>query len=1168
MREWKLIRPVSLTLMTLLLINMLTLTLDINVTSIVCGEPPKELANSLVLEYNFPFPVVTEGSIYDSVVMSGIPKHGAKGEPILPFKVVKALLPQGKDVQNIDVTTSNRIMLEGSFNVEYGKTLVPVSSNATIEDVRDQKIYSSASPFPGVLFSQISVQHSKGYKILIMKLHPVQYIPKKRELFYFETMTVTLRLKQTGEISPFFRNLPQDRAHVLDIADNPNQMNTYTNTATCVQRVSLVDHSHSYVYVIITDNTLSSSFQPLIDWKLQKGLNATVVLLEDILNDPAYHCDGLFGDGCGTPKFNDTQAHIRNFLKDAYQNWGTEYVLLGGDTEIIPARGVCAYVEHVIDYNIACDMYYGALDGSWDNDNDTRFGEGVEDGSLPQCHGAAGEEADFFAEVYVGRAPVETPEEATNFVYKTLWYEQSQDNSYFKNALMVGETLDRNTEGANGKDLVTNIIPQYTTTRLYDRDGTFSGGAVFNKLNSGTHIVNHFGHANRAIVMGLLESNVDNLTNDEYFMVYSIGCYSAAFDLGTEETEAIAEHFLFNPNGAFAYIGNTRYGWYMPGTTNGPGDRFDREFFSMLSQGERSLGKALQLSKENLFGRFFHRWTCFTLVLLGDPETQIVTEIMAPTAHFKPTTNLLHPAVLQGNVQLRGTVKKGAATGATFDSFKVEFGLGRNPTSWLTVGINLTDYGSGEIENGVLGTWDTRLVTSFTIYTLKLTVFDEDGRIGEDRWIVHVEPISTIQVNPCSTEIHVGQTLTVEVYITNIRELHKLDVQFTWNATLVDYVSHTVTIPVEEYANGILHGPVQIVMDEVNQTAGKYLIAAESEYSALPFDGSGSILEIAFEVKAVGTCALNVSSSNLFDKYGQPINHKVIGEIVRILPGVHDVAVTNISINETAVCQGLSVDVNVIVENQGSFSENFDVTVYSDETSINTTEVSLAYYSLIVITFTWNTTEVAIGNYTISAVASAVPGENDTADNNYVYGVITIREPVFDVAVRSIILSKTVVGQRYIVSINVTVENQGDLISTFNVTVYADLDITVVGDDVVVGIQSITLKGGNSKLVTFAWNTTSFVLGNYTITAHAEPITNETDIADNTLVNGWIIVTIPGDVNGDFDVDIYEIVGICTAYGSEMGDSKYKANLDIDGDGKIDIYDLVIVCDHYGETNH
>ena len=1129
-----------------------------------CEFSDLEPLDSVTVKFVFPLPIVSESLRYDSVEMQGLASYGAPGEPVLPFKTAKVLIPQGKEMQSIHVSPGNKKTLGGKFNVEYGRTPIPVSSKIPVLDKPNRAIYSSSTPFPGTLFSHVSKQYLRGYEIVLLTLHPVQYVPKTGELFHYETMIVTVDVKETDRMSPLFRNLPQDKVLVLSAVDNPEVAETYIKTGTPV-RPTKVNSSKSYDYVIITNSDLNSSFQPLIDRKIGKGLNATIVLIEDILNDSDYFCDGLFGDGDASA-FNDTAARIRNFVKDAYQNWGTEYVLLGGDTEIIPTRGTTAYVPTEpfweVDFNIPCDMYFGALDGSWNNDNDTKFGEGVCD--YEPCNGTAGEEADFWAEVYIGRATVETTEEAGNFVNKTLWYEQATDDEYFKKALWMGENLDEETEGANSKDLASDNVPQYTMTRLYERDGTYpSKSGIINHLNSGPHLVNHDGHSNKNTLMNLEKGDVDNLTNTEYFFLYTVGCYAAAFD-GTGP-EAIAEHFIFNPNGSFALIGNSRYGWYSPGTSSGPGDRFDQEFWCVVNNTVQNMGMALQLSKESEYGPSMSgasRWTYFNLNLLGDPETEIVTEIMAPTAHFKTvrSSKVLRPPVLKGDAELRGTAKRGTAVGATFDNFTIKYGVGRDPSVWNTLGMNLVNGGQSEITNDALAIWNTRLVTPYSIYTLKLTVYDGNGRVGEDRWIVKVEPPTTVQVDPQLTEILVPLTFTVDVEITNVEDLYELEIYFSWNTTLMDYVSHTVY--------SLLNEPAQ-TNDEVNQTAGTYWIWSESQVPASPFDGSGTVFKMTFQAKAAGTSILNISSSELLDStyFANPIAHDVLSGTVQIGPGVHDVAVTDASVSRTVAPQGLSVGINVTVENQGSYAENFNVTAYSNETAIDTIEVSLNSYSLTVLTFTWNTTGVTLGNYTISANATVVLGETNVTNNNYVDGMVSIVEPSFDVAVVDINLYKTIVGEGYSAFINVTVENQADLTCTFNVTVYADLNVTTIGDEIIIGLQNVTLTGGNSTIITFVWNTTGTVHGNYTISAYATPLPAEADLEDNTYIDNWIIVTIPGDVDGDFDVDLFDAVKLLKCYGAKKGQPSYDPHCDIDGDGDIDLFDAIILLKHYGQKD-
>jgi len=113
--------------------------------------------------------------------------------------------------------------------------------------------------------------------------------------------------------------------------------------------------------------------------------------------------------------------------------------------------------------------------------------------------------------------------------------------------------------------------------------------------------------------------------------------------------------------------------------------------------------------------------------------------------------------------------------------------------------------------------------------------------------------------------------------------------------------------------------------------------------------------------------------------------------------------------------------------------------------------------------------------------------------------------------------------------------------------------------------QTVSLTSGSSTTITFSSNTAGFAKGNYTISAYATPLPGETDTEDNTLTDGKMTVTIPGDVDGDRDVDLYDVVKICAVYGSKKGETGYQANYDINNDDNINLYDAVIACSHYGE---
>ncbi len=182
-----------------------------------------------------------------------------------------------------------------------------------------------------------------------------------------------------------------------------------------------------------------------------------------------------------------------------------------------------------------------------------------------------------------------------------------------------------------------------------------------------------------------------------------------------------------------------------------------------------------------------------------------------------------------------------------------------------------------------------------------------------------------------------------------------------------------------------------------------------------------------------------------------------------------------------------------------------------------------------------------------------VQGVNTTA--NYVWANVTgfsyfvIAISVPDIGILSLETSKSIVGQGYSLEITIEIVNYGIYDETFDITLYANK--TVIGV-----FTNITLTSGNSKSVTFTWNSTVFAKGNYIITA---------DTADSTLVGGTVTVTILGDVDGNFEVDIYDITAICVCYDSKTGEPMYYPNCDLDGNGIIDIFDVTTVCITYGQ---
>jgi len=134
-----------------------------------------------------------------------------------------------------------------------------------------------------------------------------------------------------------------------------------------------------------------------------------------------------------------------------------------------------------------------------------------------------------------------------------------------------------------------------------------------------------------------MTDDVESLTNTILPFVYTQGCYSGAFDLG----DCIAESFsVKTTHAAFAGIFNARFGWGTPGSTNGPSQRYHREFWdAVFKENITSLGKANQDSREDTLSKIkgsCMRWCYYQINLFGDPSLTFFPP--QNTAPAKPAT--------------------------------------------------------------------------------------------------------------------------------------------------------------------------------------------------------------------------------------------------------------------------------------------------------------------------------------------------------------------------------------------------------------------------------------------------------------------------------------------------------------------------------------------------
>ena len=367
-------------------------------------------------------------------------------------------------------------------------------------------------------------------------------------------------------------------------------------------------------YVIITPTKLAASFQPLADWKSERGIRTRVIPLERI--------NKLYPSGDGAKS-------IRNFLKEAYRVWGIKWVLLGGDitdiegNPLVPCRMAQATVKSA--EQMPADLYFSSLDGAWDSDNNGIYGEVTD-------------QVDLEPEVFVGRAPVRTAEEVAAFVDKLMLYEKQPIAGLTRRGLWIGAALDETTPG---KDVIKTIIkeakvPQDIENKILSTtDGNLNLEALTTEINEYLpHTVFFAAHGSPDLIAldgsYYKNENVDELVNHFPHIYVATSCLTNRFD-----DDSLTEHLIRNPNGgAVACWACSRYGWYTPESAGyGASDLMLKDFFNLLHRGyleePPSMGEIIHRARRKFMDRArgdgTFRWLTYGMNLLGCPEMPLWT---------------------------------------------------------------------------------------------------------------------------------------------------------------------------------------------------------------------------------------------------------------------------------------------------------------------------------------------------------------------------------------------------------------------------------------------------------------------------------------------------------------------------------------------------------------
>lgn len=723
-------------------------------------------AQTIEHTYHFENPVVNKIQDYSQLQFKGCMQTAVEGNPSLPYKSVSLMLPYGAEAESVEVILSDfeEITLDSQlFPYQASR---PYSKPERKAFVKNEELYSSKGIYPKENHGVLTTQYLNGHAFAFTSFTPVQYEPSSGKVLYAKTATVKVTITSAkNDNSVMIWNTPYINDRVKSLADNPEMIETYKTRGRNLS---------AYDMLIITGEAYVEGFKEYMEYYESIGVRNRIVTIDQIYSS----AQGV-----------DNQEKIRNYIIQEYSENGIIMVLIGGDVNIVPYRGLYATVQSssvYTDSNIPADLYFSALDGTWNDNNNTKWGEIGEDDLLP--------------EIGIARMSFDNASKQANMINKTLKYQREPVLGEFRTVAMGGEWLYENPE-TYGSDYLELLIGEhddngYTTIgipedynfiRHYAEDGNWGPTKLRNTINEGVQYVQHVGHANTNTVAEWYNSDITdsnfsgaNGVDHNYTFFHSHGCVCGSF-----EDDCIMERMVSIQNFAVAAIGNSRYGWFNEGQTEGPAAHLHREMVD-AQYNDRIPFLGMQFSDAkcqtapfvNAPGQWEEgalRWNFYDLNVLGDVAVR-------PWLDEPYEANIQYPSeILLGSSSMEvvvkdnnGKVQKGFRCSIVFDD--------------EVIGFAATD------ENGVAEiTFEggLNMVGDMKLYVLGLNaypaVLDVAALPNNAAYVVYNEYV----LNDDNNQIDYNEAMTMNMTFANVGTVNAENVTATLSTDKPEYIEIT-----------------------------------------------------------------------------------------------------------------------------------------------------------------------------------------------------------------------------------------------------------------------------------------------------------------------------------------------------------------------------------------